>query len=407
MIQDLVVEIFVPECGTNGKKGQIATGYPIARDRILTARHPLFPAPGRDPDRPIEIRWRCRDIDPCWRPVGDIVWEDQGWNLALLACTLPTSIDRWGAFLSEERPVPNAQWYSVGFPRVGGKRNGARKPFGMGGSIKAAIDSADRFEVDETAGPENAEAWKGASGSPVFVDSRIFGVIVSVPKNVKARRLSVVPIWRLLREVPDFCKQIGYQQRKDRRDALEQAVCAALSPARVVDAVSALAAEIPGLAVELEGRTNPERAAVVARRLLNLEMPTAPIASSPQVIRRRPRRLRGRCAPSCPRSMITAWWRPCAMPAATPRPGCSRSPRITTPWLRSSWPAPIGAPWIYASATKTMTFRRVGCACPSHRSAATTRKGGKPPRRLRNTWSASSLWTRIRRTDWSAPWTAF
>jgi hypothetical protein len=270
VIQDLVVEIFVPECGTNGEEGQFATGYPIARDRILTARHPLFPAPGRDPKHPIEIRWRCRDVDPCWRPVGDIVWEDQGWDLALLACTLPEHIDHWGAFLSEERPVPNAQWYSVGFPRVGGKRDGVRESFGTGGSIKADIDRADRFDVDETAGPEDADAWKGVSGSPVFVDSRIFGVIVSVPKDVKARRLSAVPIWRLLREAPDFCEQIGYQQRKDRREALEHAVCAALGPAP--DAVRAVAKEIPGLAADLEGLSGPERAATLARRLLGLEI---------------------------------------------------------------------------------------------------------------------------------------
>lgn len=104
----------------------------------------------------------------------------------------------------------------------------------------------------------------------MFVDSRIFGVIVSVPKDVKARRLSAVPIWRLLREAPDFCEQIGYQQRKDRRDALEQAVCAALAKAR--DAVETLADEIPVPAKDIEGLTSPERAALLAQRLLGLEI---------------------------------------------------------------------------------------------------------------------------------------
>ncbi len=62
---------FVPEANTNDEEGQIATGYPIARDRILIARPPLFPGPpGRYPDRLIEVRWRCRGVAPDWLPVS-------------------------------------------------------------------------------------------------------------------------------------------------------------------------------------------------------------------------------------------------------------------------------------------------------------------------------------------------
>jgi len=274
--QDLVVEVFVPEVGTDGKEGQIATGYPVARDRILTARHALFPeGPGRDPKRPIEVRFRCPGVDPIWRPLTayTVVWDSQRWDLVLLACELPQGLGPWWGFPSEERPQPNAPWYGSGFPRIGGKRDGERVSFGVGGTVKPMLATDERLQVDETAGPKDADAWKGASGAPVFMDRRIIGVILSVPEDLEARRLSVAPLWRVLAEEPEFCAQVRYQQRKDRRDALERGVRDAL--AATPTALTALTAVIPGAADTCAAMPASERPAKVAAALLGLEIDQA------------------------------------------------------------------------------------------------------------------------------------
>jgi hypothetical protein len=224
-VEDLVVEIFVPHSGTHGAYGEIATGYPVTAELILTAQHVLHPPPGRDPDRPIEVRWRWRGVAPTWHPVHEIAWEDPHWDLALLACTPTPDIDPRVATLGSARPSPNAAWYSLGFPRVGGKRDGDRRPFGMGGRLKAMLDEGGATPVlhlGEVTGPDNADDWKGASGSPVFVQRQLIGVIVAVPDNVRAKRLSAVPLWRLLRDCATFREKIGYRDLAVSRQAAQE-----------------------------------------------------------------------------------------------------------------------------------------------------------------------------------------
>lgn len=132
MDKNLIVEIFVPKSGTDGKKGDIATGYPVARDLILTARHVLHPQEsGRDDACKIEVRWRHPNVnDKGWRPIAGIAWESEGWDLALLECPLPQEMTDWG-FLSEQMPTDTMQWVSAGFPRVAGKKDAVRQPFDM------------------------------------------------------------------------------------------------------------------------------------------------------------------------------------------------------------------------------------------------------------------------------------
>ncbi|MCU0935346.1 MAG: hypothetical protein MUF66_04580 [Gammaproteobacteria bacterium] len=275
--QDLVVEIFVPEAGTGGKEGRIATGYPVARDRILTARHALFPkGPRRDLERPVEVRFRCPGVEPIWRPLDaePLCWDSLRWDLALLVCELPPGVQPWwGGFLSAQRPEPSADWYGAGFPRIGGKRDGERKAFGMGGSVKAALATADAFQVEETAGPKDADAWKGASGAPVFIGGRLVGVVVSVPEDLEARRLNVAPLWRVLAEEAGFCEQIRYRQRLKRRDDLADRVRAALVAAPA--AATALGAAIPGLADAIAALPPGQHPAKVCAALLDLEIDAA------------------------------------------------------------------------------------------------------------------------------------
>lgn len=64
MDKSLLIAVFVPttdEAGKDfkGKRGELATGYPVGKDLILTARHVLDPDPPhyRDVCYPVKVRW--------------------------------------------------------------------------------------------------------------------------------------------------------------------------------------------------------------------------------------------------------------------------------------------------------------------------------------------------------------
>lgn len=274
MDKNLVVEIFVPLRGSD--EGEIATGYPVAKNLILTARHPLFPKePKRDDGGcnrdgcKIEVRWRHPGVDAGrWWPVKAIAWESERWGLALLECDLPPGVSTWG-LLSEHKPEDVMKWKSAGFPCVGGKKEGIRQPFHLKGSVFSMLDREETFALSATAGPEKEEDWKGASGSPVFVDWRILGVVVSVPARLKAERLRAVPIWRVLREDDGFRKAIRYEERRAHCDQIMGRVEEALESAP--GAVEALIRHLPG-AVDEQHRDAGAKIVYVAERLLDTEV---------------------------------------------------------------------------------------------------------------------------------------
>ena len=85
MWKDWIVEVFVPIQSDEGNKGKIVTGYPVARNRILTVRHAVFPKDAdRDESRPIVIRWHYPNAVKQWQQIREVAWESEAWDLALL-----------------------------------------------------------------------------------------------------------------------------------------------------------------------------------------------------------------------------------------------------------------------------------------------------------------------------------
>lgn len=269
MWKDSIAEIFVPT-GSDGKTGELATGYPVAPNRILTVYHAVCPTTAqRDESRPIEVRWHHAKAVSAWQPVQGIAWEGESWDLILLECSLPPEVSPWEIFPSDRKPSDDMRWASVGFPRVGGKRDGVREPFHMKGGVFSMLESDPTFALEADAGPPLAEDWKGASGGPVVVNGRILGVIVQVPPNLEAKRLQAVPMWKVLRDDAEFCRLVGYRQRQERLDRMRQGIVQQLESA--TDCVDAIAAEFPDLAESWQAREGKEKLSVLVNRLLGLE----------------------------------------------------------------------------------------------------------------------------------------
>ena len=266
MWKNSIAEIFVPT-GSDGNKGEVATGYPVAPNLVLTAYHAVFPTSAhRDESRPIEVRWHHPRVGSDWQLVQGIVWGDKRWDLALLECALPSEISICKLFPSDQKPMAHQLYEAVGFPRIGGKRNEVRNAFHIQGSVYSMLEADDRFDLEEPAGPIAEENWKGASGSPVVVNGRILGVIVEVPPNLEAKRLQAVPMWKVLRDDADFCQQVGYRQRQERLERMRQRIEQQLDSAE--EAIKALIAELPESGGALQGKGRTE----LVGQLLNLEV---------------------------------------------------------------------------------------------------------------------------------------
>ncbi|MDM8548258.1 hypothetical protein QUF61_17340 [Candidatus Venteria ishoeyi] len=213
--KNLLVEIFVDV----GGEGYIATAYPVAFNRVITVHHALYPD-GKQPVS-IELRWhhqkgKTRD----WQALelaDCIVWENKELDVALLRCEFPV---KGSARLSHKKPAGNEHWQSEGFPAAGERDDNLREAVGLQGKTYQAAETQDWFELGVDNPVKQAKLWEGASGSPVFVDNEIIGIITSFQKPFGGNRFKATPAWKLL-DIPEFrqklCEEIDEDQEREQR----------------------------------------------------------------------------------------------------------------------------------------------------------------------------------------------
>lgn len=229
MNKDMLVEIFV-SFGT--EEGNIATGYPIAPNRILTARHSLYSEKNNELGR-IEVRWHYLKDKPeyDWQ-LEPATMIDCGLNdeldVALLDCQFPEGIDYY-CNLEDQNPKKELKWESEGFARSG-KRDDIRPATPLSGETYSAANNADWLVLTEKGKTEVPDLWRGISGAPVFVQETftIIGVTVECPPNYDAVRLHATPAWKLL-QCGGFRNEIAYDVRKEEIERILQEIAAMLS----------------------------------------------------------------------------------------------------------------------------------------------------------------------------------
>jgi len=209
MDKNRLVQIFVPTTDPEGK-GSIGTGYPVAKDRILTAHHVVFPE-NRDDSKPIEIRWYHLDESQRgWRTISRMVWDSQKEDVAVLECPFPIEITPF-AELDSRKPETAKRWESEGFAKAGKRDDKSNPPVGLQGNTYS-MGGHGVFELGVDDPANSPDLWQGASGSPVFVAGRIQGVIVTTPTSFPANRFAAAPMWRLLQD-PAFRNAVNFQPK--------------------------------------------------------------------------------------------------------------------------------------------------------------------------------------------------
>jgi len=180
----------------------IATGYPVAKNLVLTARHALYPqlkaqdAPTLDQldVSGLFVSWRNSGTASDWQAITGVVYlSNVKLDIALIQCEVPEGAPYVG--FSRAEPSAHARWESAGFARAAGRDdNRRRKYWHMDGDILSYASSIEhQFELANPTNKEPPEpaGWLGASGSPVFSNGQLCGVIVSyfsedLPQILKA-----------------------------------------------------------------------------------------------------------------------------------------------------------------------------------------------------------------------------
>lgn len=240
----------------------VSTGYPIAPNLVITARHALNPT-SRTTHGTAEVRlhnqkgegrtWR-RIIAPKWSPESDIVIVE------VEDLSVPPTFQ---CLVSYGIPRGRASWESMGFARVGTTTDG-REPTGLFGNVNP---SSGLLSLGVQYAVQNAEDYSGISGAPVFVDGRIVGVIVTCPSGFNASRVMATPVGPFLSD-SDFRDAAGIPRVELQDEVVQRSYFALVGEAKL--AVQELLAELGWKGTE---KWNQETAAKVVEQLLALRLP--------------------------------------------------------------------------------------------------------------------------------------
>lgn len=213
-----------------GQQYLIGTGVPVKRGIVLTARHVAVPddavaSPVRvrfwhaqEPDfRPDPATGDTGYRDACVDPAGDadaqrgVIWSCDQLDLALLSVNHPPSVGV--ARLGSVEPYRNADWDAEGFPGSAWEHNDlvARR---FSGKSHTRFPNQSRYQIDADVPHrsedtrQNTEGWAGASGSALFVNGAVMGVLLARKPSGDDRVLSAVPIVDALKD-PGFREKLG------------------------------------------------------------------------------------------------------------------------------------------------------------------------------------------------------
>lgn len=203
-----VAELYSQKQKTGG------TGYLITEDLILTAHHIIAPI---NENGILQTDYDVRFVGDYEQ--GKVEWVEKGcylcWDNKELDLALLKLVKGKPAFLSSQDspatrfgklPLKTLVAKGTGFPVVQ-KIENRNNPEPLRGNLSrlAALKEGQlRLEVTSPI-PKQADEWKGISGTVLFVDNFLVGVIVETNKSFAEKALWATPISTVAKD-PDFCE---------------------------------------------------------------------------------------------------------------------------------------------------------------------------------------------------------
>src|SRR5208282_6437332 len=213
---DLLIQIEVSR-SKESTDCEFSTGYPIGRDRIITAAHvlnqefksPYIEAFFRDPEHPGS--YLCSTCEIVWDGRKDR-GPDAAVDVAVLRCQLP---DKFAAEIPvlEQAPLALVKAHAQGYPAI--TRKGKRQsPLAAFGEFAPIPTGQMEIELHCSDALRDTQNWKGVSGAPVFVEDHFAGIIYEYRRTHRFDHFGAIAIFRLL-EDEQFQIAIGWPDSKD------------------------------------------------------------------------------------------------------------------------------------------------------------------------------------------------
>jgi hypothetical protein len=197
--------------------GELASGYLIRNDLILTSYHPF-----RGSDGTIcNVRF-LEDIDKQQRTgwnnnVCELVWTEPKQDMALLklTCDLPISVTtkvkdfsvpRFGKFESQEVEGKNM---GIGFVNYKNESDtDGSKEFPLFGRMRRSMQTCEiELYLDQSLVPSTSIDWQGISGTAFFANGYLVGVTKKTDEFLGEKVLCAIAISQVY-EDSDFCQYV-------------------------------------------------------------------------------------------------------------------------------------------------------------------------------------------------------
>ncbi|MFE2722750.1 trypsin-like peptidase domain-containing protein [Kitasatospora sp. NPDC059327] len=201
-------------CDGTGRR-KAGSGYLVAPRLVLTARHVVVDDAHELWPR-IVVRVGHPRAGAVERRVGTVCWTDPGGrDAALLRLDMPVDVPgvvRWG------RAVGTAAlpYTGLGYPLQTRTEEGRRLVEHLHGVLSPLSGGEgvhDLYVLDQGAAPrlrdDNRQAWGGVSGSAVFCQGQLVGIVVHDDEEHENRRLHALPV-RTFATSPEFVEVLEW-----------------------------------------------------------------------------------------------------------------------------------------------------------------------------------------------------
>ncbi|MCI5137494.1 MAG: hypothetical protein D3922_03560 [Candidatus Electrothrix sp. AR1] len=203
-VQSRIVRFALPTLSKDKKTNRYFSGYILGNGIIITCRHGFATADGKyDHQRPLLVRIASQDSKDSDYEVpfqettlqglvneGIILFESKNYDIVLLQCEPVTGI--FESLLTNELEQPG-DWEAGGYPYYNRDNRATAGLELFSGSFETVVSEGKHLQLNVTTELPRMEDWREASGSPIFIQGKLAGILCRYFEYDSKRKKQVIP----------------------------------------------------------------------------------------------------------------------------------------------------------------------------------------------------------------------